>query len=159
MALREVSIDTLPPELRRSHCRIVKKHPITYIRLMRSPYITIDDELIRSDLAMVSMGIAIDWVKENFKHGRTLLECSSNTLLNYLARNTGIYLSNNAFKDLMWICGFKPIDSSCVNWFFKISVKCPAYNYQFIKPKCLIYTDRSKLQRKNVIGVEQLTLF
>lgn len=45
---------------------------------------------------------------------------SSYHLKHILERDTGIYLTNNQFKDAMLICGYGPIDANELNWCYCI---------------------------------------
>ena len=44
-----------------------------------------------------------------------------------LERDTGIYMTNNAFKDAMLHCGFYPVDETALNWWYCISEKSKAF--------------------------------
>ena len=48
-------------------------------------------------------------------------------LKHYLEHDTGIYVTNNAFKDAMLICGFEPADPHELNWHYCISEKSPVF--------------------------------
>ena len=71
------------------------------------------------------------WIKKNISKRKTpLYGHSSYTLKHLLEKATGIYLSNNEFKDAMLLCGFKPIDENDLNWNYCISKRSKAFIQQ-----------------------------
>ena len=44
-----------------------------------------------------------------------------------LERDTGIYLTNNEFKDAMLQAGYEPVDPNELNWHYRISKKSKAF--------------------------------
>lgn len=48
-------------------------------------------------------------------------------LKHILEHDTGIYLTNNEFKDAMLICGYEPVNPQELNWTYCISKKSPAF--------------------------------
>ena len=44
-----------------------------------------------------------------------------------LQRDTGLYLTNNEFKDAMLMCGYPPVDANKLNWYYCISKKSRAF--------------------------------
>ena len=44
-----------------------------------------------------------------------------------LERDTGIYLTNNEFKDAMLQAGYEPVDPNKLNWHYRISKKSKAF--------------------------------
>ena len=70
----------------------------------------------------------LQWIKENIYPRKTphLLH-TSYSLKHLLERDTGIYLTNNEFKDAMMICGFEPANPDKLNWMFGISHKSPIF--------------------------------
>lgn len=49
-------------------------------------------------------------------------------LKHLLQSSTGIYLTNNEFKDAMMSCGYLPEDPDALNWVYAISEKSLAFN-------------------------------
>lgn len=89
----------------------------------RDPKEWVDDELI-TDKSLEVQQKVFDWIKENIKPRKTPNHRhSSYGLKHYLEQDTGIYLTNNAFKDAMLLCGFKPVDETELNWEYCISEK------------------------------------
>lgn len=82
------------------------------------------DDLKFADMADDARAKAIAWIntymwpakKENGYH-------TSYGLKHYLQDDTGIYMSNNQFKQAMAFCGFLPVDSTELNWTYRISEK------------------------------------
>lgn len=52
---------------------------------------------------------------------------SSYGLKHILEKDTGLYLTNNEFKDAMLMCGYEPINPNELNWYYQISKKSPAF--------------------------------
>ena len=82
---------------------------------------SIDDKLIDS-LSEKARETVFDWIATRFrKVSYTNNKRSSYGLKHYLEEDTGIYLTNNQFKDAMLKAGFKPSDPNELNWHFAIS--------------------------------------
>lgn len=80
---------------------------------------SIDDALI-SDRPLEEIDIVARWIDRNMEHGRKKMEgYSSYGLKHALQRDTGLYLTNNAFKDAMLLMGFDPIDPNVLNWEYR----------------------------------------
>ena len=61
------------------------------------------------------------WIKENLRPSKDVYtERSSYSLKHILENDTGIYLTNNEFKDALFISGFEPENVNEVNWHFKL---------------------------------------
>ena len=74
---------------------------------------------------------AIDtWIRENIRKARAIyMRRTSYGLKHVLEHDTGIYLTNNEFKDAMLLAGYLPVDASKLNWHYKIRmVKEEHYN-------------------------------
>ena len=70
----------------------------------------------------------MNWIRDNIKPRKTpLYSRTSYGMKHILQRNTGIYLTNNEFKDAMMMCGFEPINPNELNWVYCISKKSPAF--------------------------------
>ncbi len=70
------------------------------------------------------------WIRENIRKGRTVYKGrTSYGLKHVLERDTGIYLTNNEFKDAMLLTGYFPVDAAELNWRYRIvMVKEEHYN-------------------------------
>ena len=76
--------------------------------------------------------IVMDWIHNNIYPRQTVLrDRTSYGMKHILERDTGIYLTNNEFKDAMMICGFMPYDPNDLNWVYCISKKSPAFGRNF----------------------------
>lgn len=63
-----------------------------------------------------------DWIKENIRPGsEENTDHTSYGLKHFLEDATGVYLTNNEFKDAMLLAGYEPINSIAVNWTWRIS--------------------------------------
>ena len=68
----------------------------------------------------------LEWISENLIEFRGTWK-SSYELKEIFGSQTGVYVTNGAFKTAMRMSGFKVKDDSCPrNWSFKISQKSPA---------------------------------
>ena len=67
------------------------------------------------------------WIKSTLIPGKLFnFNYSSYSLKRILECDTGIYLTNNEFKDAMQKCGFKPDNPNDLNWCYRISNNSPA---------------------------------
>lgn len=86
-----------------------------------------DCDLI-TDLPDIDMKIVFSWIQNNIIPVKTVNLCSSSYWLKHvLQHDTGIYVTNNQFKDAMLMCGFPPVDDRDLNWIYRISKKSPVY--------------------------------
>lgn len=88
---------------------------------------SIDDALVTflkgDDLVKV-----FDWIRENLKAGEDEYpHASSYRLKHDLENDTGIYLTNNQYKDAMLLCGFKAVDTDELNWTFYLDQDSPLF--------------------------------
>ena len=76
--------------------------------------------------------IIMDWIVNNLYPRKTPnYDRTSYGLKHLLERDTGIYLTNNEFKDAMLFCGFEPNNPDELNWTYCISKKSPAFRRLF----------------------------
>lgn len=69
-----------------------------------------------------------NWIHSNIHPRKTPLNGrSSYGIKHILERDTGIYLTNNEFKDAMLLCGFFPVNPNELNWRYRISSRSPAF--------------------------------
>ncbi|MBN4083809.1 hypothetical protein JXZ92_03210 [Mycoplasma sp. CSL10137] len=87
----------------------------------------VDDELI-ADIDEKKQEIVFNWIDENIMPRKTKLETiTSYGIKHLLQKDTGIYLTNNQFKDAMMHCGYKPVNPNELNWTYRISKKSKAF--------------------------------
>lgn len=80
----------------------------------------VDDRLVsgRDDGELLQID---GWIRENVRKSRSV--CKGRTsygLKHALERDTGIYLTNNEFKDAMLLAGYRPVDPGELNWRYRI---------------------------------------
>lgn len=72
--------------------------------------------------------IILRWIRENIRPRKTPLPgWSSYSLKHMLERDTGLYTTNDQFKDAMLRCGYKPVNPDELNWHFCVSKRSPAF--------------------------------
>lgn len=83
----------------------------------------IDKELL-TDLNGFDIHIVSEWIKRNIKRSENVdYRHTSYGLKHILEEDTGIYLTNNQFKDAMLLAGYEPANSCDLNWNFRIVLK------------------------------------
>lgn len=88
---------------------------------------SIDDELL-SDVPEDVQKIVMDWIMNNIRPRKSpLYGRTSYGLKHYLDHDTGVYLTNNQFKDAMMIAGYMPVNPNELNWEYRISKKSPVF--------------------------------
>ena len=71
------------------------------------------------------------WLKANVFPRKTPLRLpTSYGMKHVLQFRTGIYMTNNQFKEAMLICGFKPVEAEELNWWYCVSKKSPICSMQ-----------------------------
>ena len=69
---------------------------------------------------------ALDWIKTNIYPGKKVWESRSSYGLKHdFEHKSRIYMTNNQFKEAMLLCGFKPVDETELNWYYRIDRKSP----------------------------------
>ncbi|WP_346867460.1 MULTISPECIES: hypothetical protein [unclassified Clostridium] len=96
------------------------------------PYSTengyIDAALI-TDHPQQEIDAVFNWIAENICPRKTpLLSHTSYGLKHTLESDTGIYLTNNEFKDAMLSCGYTPVNPNALNWSYCISKRSLAFD-------------------------------
>lgn len=87
----------------------------------------IDDKLI-TDEPRVIMDATIEWIQLYISPRKTpLLDRTSYGIKHILQSDTGIYLTNNQFKDAMMQCGYMPVNPNSLNWSYCISKRSLAF--------------------------------
>lgn len=70
----------------------------------------------------------LHWIEEKIQPCKSPLKGhSSYGLKHYLERDLGIYLTNNEFKDAMWLSGYYPVNVNALNWIYCISRKSKVF--------------------------------
>lgn len=88
----------------------------------------IDSALI-TDHPQEEVDRVCDWIEKNILPRQTpLYDWTSYGIKHLLQAETGIYLTNNEFKDAMLMCGYKPVNPNELNWSYCISKKSPAFH-------------------------------
>ncbi len=68
------------------------------------------------------------WIRANLMPAESVLRCrTSYGIKHILQHDTGIYLTNNEFKDAMMMCGYHPANAKRLNWNYRLSRKSPAF--------------------------------
>lgn len=87
----------------------------------------IDDALI-TNRPQNEYDIVCNWIYDNiFPRKTPLYSKTSYGLKHLLQHDTGIYLTNNEFKDAMLLCGYKPVNPNELNWCYCISKRSPCF--------------------------------
>lgn len=88
------------------------------------------DDLLITDLPYDSQETVFNWIIANYIPRKTPnRKHSSYGMKQTLTGETGIYVTNNQFKDAMMICGYEPTSYSYKpNWVFCISERSPAFH-------------------------------
>ncbi|MCD7812191.1 MAG: sterile alpha motif-like domain-containing protein [Ruminococcus sp.] len=82
----------------------------------------VDDKLITSRTDAEIHAVAV-WIQKNIRHEKKVLDGrTSYGMKHILQHDTGIYLTNNEFKDAMLLAGFQPVNPNELNWRYKISL-------------------------------------
>ena len=83
---------------------------------------SVDNALItnRDDDVIAAVG---EWIRKNIRPAADILEgYTSYGMKHILQHDTKIYLTNNEFKDAMWLAGYKPVDPDELNWKYRIQL-------------------------------------
>jgi uncharacterized protein YozE (UPF0346 family) len=81
----------------------------------------VDDANLLTDLEPDEQLKVGGWIRNNIRAGRIVMKGhSSYGLKHILERDTGIYMTNNQFKDAMLLAGHKPVNPRELNWHFRI---------------------------------------
>jgi len=79
------------------------------------------DTSLLTDLTPHDIEVVGKWIRANIEHSDTECPHNSYSLKHLLEADTGIYLTNNQYKDAMLLAGFKPITENEINWRFRCS--------------------------------------
>lgn len=83
---------------------------------------SVDDGLV-TDFNTYRISEIGEWIRKNIRKSKTILHgYTSYGLKHMLEEDTGIYMTNNQFKDAMLLAGFEAVDVKELNWKFKITL-------------------------------------
>jgi len=89
-----------------------------------------DADLI-TDRPQEEMETAMQWIANNIVPRKSpMLDRTSYGIKHILEHDTGLYLTNNEFKDAMLLSGYEPVDPDALNWSYCISKKSPAFDWR-----------------------------
>lgn len=87
-----------------------------------------EDAGLITDRPKEEQRVVFDWIYENIRPIKSPNKHhTSYGIKHILERDTGIYLTNNEFKDAMMQCFYNPVDADELNWCYCISEKSPAF--------------------------------
>ena len=85
------------------------------------------------------------WIKANVSPSQKIfMGTNSYSMKHVLEKRTGLYMTNNQYKEAMLRCGFFPVDSQELNWLYRILKTSPIYVRQedgkrgLYIPECVI---------------------
>jgi len=88
-----------------------------------------EDAGLITDHSRREIDLVYNWIDENIYPRKTpLLDYTSYGIKHILESDTGIYLTNNEFKDAMLLRGYSPINPCELNWCYCISKLSPAFS-------------------------------
>lgn len=86
------------------------------------------DAQLLSSLSTHEYLSVLNWINDNIIPRKTMNPYHDSYEIKHLLQDdTGIYLTNNQFKDAMMICGYYPDDQNDLNWNYCISQKSRAF--------------------------------
>lgn len=81
------------------------------------------DEKLLTDEQSETVDTVLNWIVAHIAPRKTVnSRYSSYGLKHILQAHTGIYLTNNQFKNAMLMSGYMPEDQFALNWYFRIKV-------------------------------------
>ena len=80
----------------------------------------------------------LTWIKACFEPSHRACEESSYGIKHWFEEETGLYVTNGAFKGAMIAAGLDPVDTSLVNWQFrcKWTQKCQSFTSRGVVCRC-----------------------
>lgn len=88
-----------------------------------------DDRYLMDDMPREERTEVLAWIRDNIRPRKTPNHRhSSYGMKHILESDTGIYLTNNQFKDAMMLCGYMPLDADELNWCYRISQRSAAFD-------------------------------
>lgn len=81
-----------------------------------------DDALLHTE-SESTIGLVSEWIQKNVRKSNKILHGqTSYGLKHLLEKDTGVYLTNNQFKDAMLLAGYCPVDEHALNWNYRIQL-------------------------------------
>lgn len=75
------------------------------------------DKKLITDQDYLTIKKVSDWIKDNIERADTVNDKhTSYSLKHRLQADTGVYLTNNEFKDAMLLAGYVPVNENELNW-------------------------------------------
>ena len=95
----------------------------------------VDDGLLTSPGRFTNEQIDIisKWIQSTFEHSDEIFPTTSYEMKHWLQNKHGIYMTDNEFKDAMFLAGFKPVNPNEFNWRYRVSVHHDAIINPFIE--------------------------
>ena len=81
----------------------------------------VDDALI-TDRCDEDINITMEWIRKSILKTKKISGRTSYGLKHVLENDTGLYLTNNEFKDAMLLSGYEPVDPDDLNWRYRITL-------------------------------------
>lgn len=122
-----------------------------------NPDNSVDSALV-TDLPANILPEILAWIRDNLTPSEDLCQDKTSYSLKHdLQNDTGIYMTNNQFKDAMLLCGFQAYDTDELNWKFYISPESVLFkkNKPVIKDRFkMLRTDLAAFAGKNISQAE-----
>lgn len=120
--------------------QIIDGHPRT-TNIIQDPKtgecIESEDNELLSDLPEIVQKFVVLWIAMKIHERKTPNYGSTSYGLKHILENEfGIYLTNNQFKDAMYVTGHYPVNEKDLNWYFRIDDVVnnrPVYQSEFMK--------------------------
>ena len=79
------------------------------------------DETLITEKDEATIAAVSEWIKNNIRPAKKILQGhTSYGMKHLLEHDTGIYLTNNEFKDAMMLAGYSPVSPNELNWRYRI---------------------------------------
>ena len=79
------------------------------------------DETLITEKDEATIAAVSEWIKNNIRPAKKILQGrTSYGMKHILEHDTGIYLTNNEFKDAMMLAGYNPVSPNELNWRYRI---------------------------------------
>lgn len=81
------------------------------------------DEALITERTDDEISVVDAWIRKNIRIGTKILRGhTSYGMKHMLEHDTGIYLTNNEFKDAMLLAGFQPVNPKELNWIYRVKL-------------------------------------
>lgn len=75
-----------------------------------------------------NMKTTMNWISKNITPRKTPCKGYSSYWMKHIfEKDTGMYITNDQFKEAMLRSGYTPIDEKAINWEFCVSKKSPMF--------------------------------